>query len=177
MQQAVLETLVVGLIVVVVALAGVLVLVMLRLRRLRADQVRAFEGVEVDVLGALARHTRRLDGLDEAVAAARTHSETVRHELMRALSRSGVVRYDAFEDAGGELSFSLALLDEHDDGVVMTSINARAGGRVYLKVITGGVGSAALSEEEAAAVPAARDGEAIRSERSVSAVKRSWRRR
>jgi hypothetical protein len=177
MQQAVLEWLVVGLVAGVVALAGVLTLVLLRLRRLRADQVRAFEGVEVDVLGALARHTRRLDGLDEAVAAARTHSESVRHELMRAFSRSGVVRYDAFDDAGGELSFSLALLDEYDDGIVVTSINARTGGRVYLKVVTGGMGSAALSDEEAAAVLAARDGDAVRSERSVSAAKRSWRRR
>ena len=44
----------------------------------------------------------------------------------------------AFENVGGELSFSLALLDEHDDGLVLSSINGRADGRTYLKVVAGG---------------------------------------
>ena len=175
LQTAVLEGLVIGLVVIVIALAAVLVVVLLRLRRLRADQVRAFEGVEVDVLGALARHTRRLDGLDVDLASVRDHSHHVRADLGRAFSRFGVIRYDAFEDAGGELSFSLALLDEHADGLVVTSINGRDAGRVYLKVVAGGVSSVLLSEEEEAAVAAAREG--ARTERSVDAGKRSWRRR
>jgi hypothetical protein len=173
LQTPVLEGLVIGLIVIVVLLAAVLVVLMLRLRRLDADQRRAFDGVEVDVLAALARHTRRLDGLDVEVADARTHSGSVREDLGRSLSRIGVIRYDAFEDVGGELSFSLALLDEHEDGLVMSSINGRSDGRTYLKVVAGGQSRSVLSDEERAAIEAASQGR--REERIADAGTRRWR--
>jgi hypothetical protein len=173
LQTEVLEGLVVGLVAVVVLLAVLLVVVMLRLRRLGADQRRAFEGVEVDVLAALARHTRRLDGLDVEVADVREHSGSVRVDLGRALSRIGVIRYDAFEDVGGELSFSLALLDEHDDGLVMSSINGRSDGRTYLKTVAGGESRSVLSDEERAAIDAASKG--LREERVADAGTRRWR--
>jgi hypothetical protein len=173
LQTPVLEGLVIGLIVIVVLLAAVLVVLMLRLRRLDADQRRAFDGVEVDVLAALARHTRRLDGLDVEVADARTHSGSVREDLSRSLSRIGVIRYDAFEDVGGELSFSLALLDEHADGLVMSSINGRSDGRTYLKVVAGGQSLSVLSDEERAAIAAASQGR--REERIADAGTRRWR--
>ena len=57
------------------------------------------------------------------------HATDQRHEglIEGAVRRVGLVRYDAFEDVGGRLSFSCALLDDHGNGVVMTSINGRAG--------------------------------------------------
>ena len=55
-----------------------------------------------------------------------------------AVRRVGLVRYDAFEDVGGRLSFSCALLDDHGTGVVMTSINGRQDTRVYAKPINEG---------------------------------------
>jgi hypothetical protein len=169
----VLEGLVIGLIVTVLALAAALVILMLRLRRLDADQRRAFDGVEVDVLAALARHTRRLDGLDAEVADVRSHSASVRDDLTHALSRIGVIRYDAFEDVGGELSFSLALLDEHADGLVISSINGRSDGRTYLKVVAAGQSRSVLSDEERAAITAASEGR--REERVADAGTRRWR--
>jgi hypothetical protein len=173
LQSQVLDGLVVGLIVVVVLLIVALVVLGLRLRRLAADQRRAFDGVEVDVLATLARHARRLDGLDGDVTGVRDHSESVRAGLGHALSRIGVVRYDAFENVGGELSFSLALLDEHDDGLVLSSINGRADGRTYLKVVAGGTSASQLSDEERAAVVAATHGR--REERVTDAGARRWR--
>jgi hypothetical protein len=171
----VLSAVVLALGVVVLVLVVVVAMLWLRLRRLAADQRRAFEGVEVDVLATLARHTRRLDSADAAIAETRAHSTSVRELLGGTLSRVGVVRYDAFDDAGGELSFSAAIVDEHEDGFVLTSINGRTGGRTYLKTITAGEGTVLLSDEERAAVAASRDG---RSEQRVqSAGKRTWRRR
>ena len=173
LQSQVLDGLVVGLVVVVVLLVVALIVLGLRLRRLAADQRRAFEGVEVDVLATLARHARRLDGLDGDVAGVRDHSGSVRAGLSHALSRIGVVRYDAFENVGGELSFSLALLDEHDDGLVLSSINGRADGRTYLKVVAGGTSESQLSDEERAAVAAAAHGR--REERVTDVGARRWR--
>jgi hypothetical protein len=114
-----------------------------------------------------------MDELDEAVASARTHSEGVAERLQRTVSRIGVVRYDAFDDIGGAHSFSAALLDEHDDGVVITSITGRTDGRTYLKAIVAGKGSVPLSDEESTAVTCA--SEQARSEQVVGQGKRSWR--
>jgi len=173
LQSQVLEGLVIGLLVAVVLLGGLVVVLWLRLSRLAADQRRAFDGVEIDVLAALARHTRRLDGLDGEVADARARTEVLREGLGHALSRIGVVRYDAFEDVGGELSFSLALLDEHEDGLVLSSINGRSDGRTYLKVVTDGRSASKLSDEERAAITAASHGR--REERVTDPGARRWR--
>jgi hypothetical protein len=157
--------------------AGVIVLA-LRLRSLAADQRRAFEGGEVDVIATLARHRRRLEELGAELGEMRGHTSDVEAKAARGLNRVGVVRYDAFDDIGGELSFSTALLDDHADGVVLTSITSRAGGRTYLKIITGGTGgegASLLSDEETAAVAAAH--EELRGERVVAQGKRRWRQR
>lgn len=77
-------------------------------------------------------------------------------ELYALLGRSarnlGVVRYDAFEDMGGRLSFSVAILDDHGSGLVISSINARAEARVYAKAVRGGVSEHNLSAEEQQAI-------------------------
>ena len=71
----------------------------------------------------------------------------------RAFQRVGLVRYNPFEETGGNQSFALALLDADGDGWVLSSLHARSGTRVYAKAIAGGRSDAALSEEETAAHP------------------------
>jgi len=167
-----------GLTLVLAGLVAVLVVVVLllalRLRRLAADQRRAFDGVEVDVLGVLARQARRLDGVDASLAALGTRADDLRTDLGQALTRLGVVRYDAFDDTGGEQSFSAAVLDAAADGFVLTAINGRTDGRTFLKVITGGEATVMLSAEERLAVEAARSGR--REERVTERGVRRWRR-
>lgn len=68
------------------------------------------------------------------------------------VQKVALLRYDAFEDVGGRLSFSCALLDEHGTGVVMTSINGRQETRVYAKPITEGSSPYNLSAEEDEAI-------------------------
>jgi Protein of unknown function (DUF4446) len=69
-----------------------------------------------------------------------------------AISRIGLVRFDAFEDTGGAQSFSLALVDDGGDGIVLTSLHSRPTTRVYLKAIRRGVADAPLSAEETRAL-------------------------
>jgi len=166
---------VVMLAVAVVGLVAAVVVLGLRLRRLASDQRLAVDGVDVDVIASLARHRRRLDGLDAALEEARGHTRDVEAQAARGLSRVGVVRYDAFDDIGGEQSFSAALLDEHAEGVVLTSITGRTGGRSYLKSVVDGAGLTLLSDEEVAAVAAAREDQ--RAERVTDQGKRRWRQR
>jgi HAMP domain-containing protein len=70
----------------------------------------------------------------------------------KAVQRTGLVRYNPFEDTGGNQSFAVALLDDHGDGVVVSSLHARQNTRVYAKAIAGGKSEAALSDEEAEAL-------------------------
>lgn len=105
-----------------------------------------------DVLALLEHHIDEVRALRSDVAEVGKHGQHVRDLLRSAVSRVATVRYDAFEDMGGRMSFSTALLDEHGDGTVITSLNGRTDTRVYVKPLIGGASPQHLSEEEAAAV-------------------------
>jgi hypothetical protein len=76
-----------------------------------------------------------------------------------ALRNVALVRYDAFTEMSGRLSFSLALLNEDGDGVAVSAIAARTDTRVYAKGVRSGVGEQDLTPEERQAVSAALSGE------------------
>jgi hypothetical protein len=90
-----------------------------------------------------------VQGLREEVAALRLDSGD-------ALRHLAVVRYDAFGDMGGKLSWSMAVLDDHANGVVVTSIHGRSDGRTYAKAISNGQCDQPLSPEESDALAHAR---------------------
>ncbi len=74
----------------------------------------------------------------------------------RSFQRVGLVRYNPFEDTGGNQSFALALLDASGNGWVLSSLHSRTGTRVYAKSITDGRSDAGLSAEETAAITQAK---------------------
>jgi Protein of unknown function (DUF4446) len=110
--------------------------------------------VEVDdaLHDILEGQSNRIGRLESAVKSLATTDR--RHEglIEGAVRHVGLVRYDAFEDVGGRLSFSCALLDDHGSGVVMTSINGRADTRVYAKPVSEGQSQYNLSLEEEEAI-------------------------
>ena len=121
-------------------------------RRVR-ESYRVFSmGSRDDVLTLLQRHIEEVRSLPRDVAAVRQYGDDLRDLLRSTMSRVGTVRYDAFDDMGGRLSFSTALLDEHGDGVVITSINGRTETRTYAKAISQGRSRHNLSDEEVAAI-------------------------
>ena len=129
-----------GVVALVVALAA-LVVGLLALRALRAGRRDPADGVDdvpADVLG-----------LRQEVAA-------LRAEASGSLRHLAVVRYDAFGDAGGRLSWSLALVDETGDGLLLTSIQARSEARTYVKSLHGWASDQELSSEESEAIAHAR---------------------
>ena len=76
------------------------------------------------------------------------------------ISKAAVLRYDAFNETSGRQSSTVALLDELDNGVVISAILQREQARVYAKPIVGGRSSLELSPEELAAMDQARRGPA-----------------
>ena len=82
----------------------------------------------------------------------------LRADLAQALRHVAVVRYDAFGDMGGRLSFSAAVIDDRGDGLVVSSIHARGESRTYAKGVVAGASDATLTPEEQQALAAARTG-------------------
>lgn len=130
---------------------GAVALVWIRKAR-RELTLLAADGDTDSFLGAMARKTEEVQGLrgevdDLAALLART-----RAELADAIRHVSVVRYDAFGDMGGRLSFSAAMLDDGGDGLVLTSIHGRSETRSYIKGVKSGQSEASLSPEELQAI-------------------------
>ena len=113
--------------------------------------------------GILEGHARSIQRLEAAARMLNSTDKGQQGLIEGAVRHVGLVRYDAFEDVGGRLSFSCALLDDHANGVVVTSINGRQDTRVYAKPVTGGKSGYNLSieEEEAIRQALARPREAV----------------
>lgn len=71
------------------------------------------------------------------------------------LQKTAIVRFNPFKNTGGDQSFALSLLDNHDSGFMLTSIHSREGTRVYIKPIRYGTSDHTLSKEELSALNAA----------------------
>ncbi len=138
-----------------VALVALLVTTMLALRvaKLRRDYIiLRGDGEERDVLAAVTKGLKRIEAIDRRVDGVVADQQQIEAVGRFALQRFALVRYDAFEDMGGRLSFSAALLDDHGDGVVVTSINGRTETRTYAKPIKATVSEHNLSDEERQAI-------------------------
>jgi hypothetical protein len=97
------------------------------------------------------RHVAAQD-LPVDVHGLRQEVSALRLEAAQALRHLAVVRYDAFGDMGGHLSWTMALLDDQGDGVLVTSIHGRSDARTYAKPVTGWSSDQQLSPEEEDAI-------------------------
>jgi hypothetical protein len=154
-----------------VALLSFLVtlLLALRLRRLRKEYVLfRGDGEERDVLSGVSRAMKQIGVIGKRVEGLATAQEEQAALGRFAVQRFNLVRYDAFEDMGGRLSFSAALLDDHGDGLVITSINGRTETRTYAKPVSALASEHNLSDEEREAIAGAASGQG-RAQQSAAA--------
>jgi hypothetical protein len=108
-----------------------------------------------DILGVMGNAMERVNAMEGRVDSL-VEVQKEQAELNRlALQKFYMVRYDAFEEMGGRLSFSAALLDEHGDGLVITSINGRTETRTYAKPVRALNSEHNLSDEEREAIAGA----------------------
>ena len=131
-------------------LAVVLALKLGRLRK--AHDVLTGGDSGLTFVDAVRTQQAETKGLRSDVQHLRDDLAAARADLSDALRHVAVVRYDAFGDMGGRLSFSAALLDDAGDGLVLTSINGRTETRSYAKGVKGGASDHSLSPEEQQAI-------------------------
>ena len=102
----------------------------------------------------------RLDQVDSLIEANATNEKNIKtlfNNMKFTFQKVGLVKYDAFNEMGGKLSFSLALLNETDDGFVMNAVHSREGCYTYVKEIIAGNSIIVLSPEEKEALDAAKN--------------------
>jgi hypothetical protein len=133
------------------------IVVAVKIRRLRANQLAVLGGADRRDLVA---HAARLetgfsdlrDWVEDSLAGSETRMGTLEQRIDGCIAHAGLVRYDAYNELSGAQSSSLALLDAHHSGVVLTSIVHRDQARIYLKQMTRGEAEIELSPEEQQAI-------------------------
>jgi uncharacterized protein DUF4446 len=102
--------------------------------------------------GILQGQSQQIQRLERAIRVLHGTDKKQQTQIEGSVRNIALLRYDAFEDVGGRLSFSCALLDDQGSGVVLTSINGRQETRVYAKPVAQGTSSHNLSLEEEEAI-------------------------
>ena len=124
----------------------------LTLRRVRRAQLTLLGGGKADLVDFAVSLQSRIDELHRAVDAVVASLGRVDRRVDETVSKTAIVRYDAYQDSGGHQSASVALLDSARTGVVLSAIQGRDYARIYVKEIDHGRATVALSPEELEAV-------------------------
>jgi hypothetical protein len=138
-------------------LTTMLVMQALQISHLRQRLDLLTRGVDGESLeGVLDAHLELVhqvsEDLDELSSRTSSLETTAEHHF----ARVGLVRFNPFPDTGGNQSFALAMLDESDDGFIVSSLHSRTGTRLYAKAVAAGKADNTLSSEEAEAIDLAR---------------------
>ncbi len=134
----------------------------LRISRLRRGFASLDGSGKETVLDAVRRSGAETSVMHNDLDSLRTELQATRGDVTDALRHVAVVRYDAFGDMGGRLSFTVALLDDAADGVVLSSIHGRSESRSYAKGVKAGSSEQSLSPEEKQAIELAMRGSSKR---------------
>jgi hypothetical protein len=124
----------------------------LALRRVRKTQLVLLGGGKADLVDFAVSLQGRIDDLHKAVDEVAAALGRVDRRVDDTVSKTAIVRYDAYENSGGHQSASVAMLDSARTGVVLSAIQGRDYARIYVKELDRGRASVALSPEELEAV-------------------------
>lgn len=105
---------------------------------------------EQDVAAILSQVKKHLKELDTSLSRTQKQTDAIETAIRSHIQKIGFVRYNPFGNTGGDQSFCLCLLDDHNSGILITSLHAREQTRLYTKEIVSGkpVDDTQLSKEE-----------------------------
>lgn len=109
------------------------------------------------------RTLKEVDRLRDEIQTLQGELKHLQNRVHKKVSSARVQRYNAFSETGSDLSFSVALLDDDSNGVVLSSIYGREESRTYAKPVTGGTSRYTLTEEEQDVIAQAAGKEAVTS--------------
>jgi len=117
-----------------------------------AQSVLLGGGGQADLVDFAVSLNSRIDDLHASISGVSAELARVNGRIDGSVSKTAIVRYDAYENSGGHQSASVAMLDSARSGVVLSAIQGRDYARIYVKELDRGRASVALSPEEQEAV-------------------------
>ena len=139
--------------VVSILLAVVLIIILCKLKKLKRRVDSLTRGKDTESLeDIIVSYLERVESLEEGEEITRAALNAIKDNLKITYQKTGLVKYDAFREMSGALSYSLALLDKENNGVLISSMYSREGCYTYAKEIIKGESKINLSEEEAEAL-------------------------
>ena len=139
--------------VVSILLAVILIIVLCKLKTLKRRVDSLTRGKDTESLeDIIVSYLERVESLEEGEEITRAALNAIKDNLKITYQKTGLVKYDAFREMSGALSYSLALLDKENNGVLISSMYSREGCYTYAKEIIKGESKINLSEEEAEAL-------------------------
>lgn len=139
----------IGLLVIILLLFIVVISLIRSTNKLEKRYRRLMRGVNNKNLEELI--TSKLDEVEKAISKsekALNECKVIREEIKGCVNKVAIMRYKAFPDVGSDLSFSIAILDSYNDGVLITGIYSRHDSTTYAKPVDKGISRYELSEEE-----------------------------
>lgn len=140
---------IIALLVMILLLFIIVISLMVTTRKLKKKYKRLTRGVNNKNLEELI--ISKFNEVDKASAKADeaiNQCKIIKDEIKGCVNKVSVIRYKAFSDIGSDLSFSIAILDSYNDGVIITGIYSRQDSITYAKPVDKGISRYELSEEE-----------------------------
>ena len=139
--------------VVCIMLAVVIIIVLCKLKNIKRRVDDLTRGKDAESLeDIIINYLQRVESLEEGEEITRAALSAIKDNLKITYQKTGLVKYDAFREMSGALSYSLALLDKENNGILISSMYSREGCYTYAKEIAHGESKINLSEEEAEAL-------------------------
>lgn len=152
------DYIIIGLTAAIILLLILLIVNMVKLGNLKNRYERFMSGKDGKSLeDHLIFRLDQIDELVEANAANERNIDAIFRKMKFNFQKYSLVKYDAFQEMGGKLSFSLAMLNEKNDGYIINAVHSREGCYTYVKEIIDGNSIIALAEEEEQALKQALD--------------------
>ena len=121
----------------------------LNLKKFRAKYNKLMNGAgDVNIEQLLEKCVEKVNGIELKNKEIESEINNIERNLLQCYQKLGVIRYNAFENVGSDLSFSIALLDNNDNGLVLSGIYSRDSSSTYAKPIVAGKSKYSLSAEE-----------------------------
>ncbi len=151
------EYAVIGLIAVVGCLLLILLFQAVQLKKLNRKYKQLMRGMKDETIEeVLLQYITKSDQLSNQLVSCETNIEGLQKQLHQKAAKVSVERYNAYSETGNDLSFSIALLNDHNHGFVITSLYNRHDQRVYAKPVNNGDSVYPLTDEEKSVIAQAK---------------------
>lgn len=137
----------------------IIIYLLVSLKNIKSRQqsmMRGQNGVSLEEI--IIKNVNDIKDIKQNIATIEKDIVDINAKLKKAFTKYGAMKFSAFDDVGGDQSFALAVLDDENNGVIISSLKGREGSNVYLKTVENGNADISLMSEEITVLKEAKKG-------------------